>query len=1304
MAEANFGIALAAQPQVLSVSKGVETLLGYTPHDFLSSKVSLADLIHPHDADIAERLFSVETPKESGTLNIRLRHADGRIRCVRCRYKKSATLGGKVVLDVKLQDAKSLWKAPGRQRLSPYLEAMLENTDDFIFFKDRNHVFTAASRNMTAGLNPHLFGPSLLGLTDYDLFPEKYADIYYRLEKQVFAGLPVASEIHETQTIDGKMVWLDNHKYPIHDRSGRIIGLFGVSRDITEHIKAAQALRESEEFLRQSQESAGIGSYVGFLDKGEWKCSNVLESLLGIAKKDLHILAEWTAVVHPDDRAMTESYFADEVLAKSQPFDKEYRIIRPTDHAVRWVQGLGSLERDSSGQPIVMRGTIQDITERKLAALALRQGNELLELLIENAPVSLSMFDREMRYLAVNRRARKEFGLGDRELIGLSHYEVLPWFPESLKDMHRRALAGETVESAEDRFERPDGTVGWGRSEALPWRSSDGAIGGIILFTEDITEQRKAEAALRVSREILKLFIEHAPAALAMVDREMRYLAVSRRWLEDYGFTAPEILGHSHYELLPEISERVRELHRRAMKGEIIQSDVDQLQRANGKIHWLRRDVRPWRTDDGQIGGIILFTEDITERKRDAERLNLIASVFTHASEGIVITDAGGSILEVNDSFTRISGYTRDEVLGKNPRIFKSGHQGAEFYEAMWRALVREGLWSGEVWNRAKNGEEYVERLTISALRDASGKTEKYVAMFTDITSAKEHESKLQHIALYDTLTGLPNRANLATRLHQAMADANHGKRPVAVALIDLDDFEAVNDRYGHSLGNDLLIAIARRMKAALLEGDTLARLGGDEFVVVLPNIADIESSWQILHRVQKAASDPVQFGDLSLQVSISTGVTFFPQTEAVGADQLLRQADQAMCQAKREGKGRSHVFDPAIDRSARDLHENTDRIHQGLIDNEFVLYYQPKVNMRTGQVLGVEALIRWQHPERGLIPPGAFLPVIEGHPLAIEVGKWVIDNALTQWERWRADGLDLSISVNLAAEQLQQPGFASYLGAALAAHPTVPPSRFELEVLESSEFKDAVRVSEVIRDCKKLGVTFSLDDFGTGYASLTYLRKLPVDVLKIDQTFVRDMLDDAEDLTVLEGIIALARTFRCQVVAEGVETAEHGLMLLRLGCQIAQGFGIARPMPARDLPAWVSAWCPGPLWENVLPFDPGDRPVLYAGVEHRAWIVAIEDFLDGKRQSEPALDIHHCKFGIWLRGEALVDGEVVPGRGGLLGFRSIDLLHRRIHALADRILTLNGDGRKSEAICQLAELHALRNNFTEKLANLVQP
>ncbi|PKO94335.1 MAG: diguanylate cyclase [Betaproteobacteria bacterium HGW-Betaproteobacteria-10] len=572
----------------------------------------------------------------------------------------------------------------------------------------------------------------------------------------------------------------------------------------------------------------------------------------------------------------------------------------------------------------------------------------------------------------------------------------------------------------------------------------------------------------------------------------------------------------------------------------------------------------------------------VIEKTAAEVRLQLAASVFTHAREGIMITSAEGNIIEINETFSRITGYSRKDAIGNNPRFLESGRQPSEHYTAMWQALADKGHWYGEVWSRRKNGEVYAALITVSAVRDLAGLTQHYVALFTDITSMKEHEQQLEHIAHYDVLTNLPNRLLLTDRLHQAMVQSQRRGHSIAVIYLDLDGFKAVNDQHGHGIGDALLISLADRMKAALREGDTLARIGGDEFVAVLVDLESPEGCQPVLDRLLQAASGPVTAGLQVLRVSASIGVTLYPQ-DGVDADLLLRHADQAMYLAKQAGKNRYHLFDIDHDAAASALRESMVGICSAIAREEFVLYYQPKVNMATGEVIGVEALIRWQHPVHGLLLPGVFLPAIEDHPISITLGEWVIDRALAQMEEWQASGLHMPVSVNVGARQLQQGNFVARLGALLAAHAKVPPGCLALEILETSALEDIVLVSKAMHACRALGVLFALDDFGTGYSSLTYLKRLPVESLKIDQSFVCNMLDDRDDLAIIAGVVGLARAFGHQVIAEGVETVAHGEQLLALGCHLAQGFGIGRPMPAEDLPGWVAAWQPDAAWTNFV-------------------------------------------------------------------------------------------------------------------------
>lgn len=569
------------------------------------------------------------------------------------------------------------------------------------------------------------------------------------------------------------------------------------------------------------------------------------------------------------------------------------------------------------------------------------------------------------------------------------------------------------------------------------------------------------------------------------------------------------------------------------------------------------------------------------EKSRAESHLQLAASVFTHAREGILITDTKGNILEVNQMFSDITGYSREEVLGRNPRFLQSGRHEQRYFLQLWRELIEKGAWSGEIWNKRKNGEIYASNMTISAVLDGAGRTINYVNLFNDITPFKEHQRQLEYIAHYDALTALPNRVLLADRMKQAMAQSHRNKHSLAVLYIDLDGFKTINDMYGHDLGDQLLVALADRLKEVLREGDTLARIGGDEFVVVLVELEDALDYKLVLNRLLAAASEPTNIQQHILRVSASIGVTLYPQDKA-DADQLIRHADQAMYLAKQMGKNCYHIFDVERDFAAKHQHETLERIRTALDRQEFTLYYQPKVNMKTGTLIGCEALIRWQHPERGLIPPIEFLPVIEDHPLSLELGEWVIDTALRQISLWRQSGVPVVISVNISPIQLQDKHFVQRLSELLTRYPSVLPGDLELEIVETSALVDIDEVAKVMRACINLGVSFSVDDFGTGYSSLTYLKRLPAESLKIDQSFVRDMLDDPDDLAIVKGVIGLANAFHRKVIAEGVETIAHGELLIPLGCELAQGYGIARPMPAAELMTWVSTWKPDPRWTQL--------------------------------------------------------------------------------------------------------------------------
>lgn len=702
-------------------------------------------------------------------------------------------------------------------------------------------------------------------------------------------------------------------------------------------------------------------------------------------------------------------------------------------------------------------------------------------------------------------------------------------------------------------------------------------------------------------------------------------------------------------------------------------------------------DVLINRLDIGEQSLLQVTARDISERKRTEAQLILAASVFENAREGILITDGSARIVEVNQTFCDITGYSRAEVIGRNPSLLKSGIHDVSFFRKMWNALATQGCWHGEICNRRKDGSLFMALTTISTV--PGGKTEDpshFVGMFSDITQQKEDQWRLEHLAHYDPVTDLPNRVLLSDRLQQYMARARRSDSAFTLAYIDLDGFKAINDRYGHDLGDRLLQEVAKHIQVVMGDGDTLARLGGDEFVAVLEtDLVEATGQLSVTDRLLEAIAEPVCIDGFLLKVTGSIGLTCYPQADEVGPDQLIRQADQAMYQAKLAGKNRYHVFDAEQDRTLRGLHETHERIALGIVQEEFVLHYQPKVNMRTGEILGMEALVRWQHPERGLLQPFVFLSVIESHPLEARLGRWVLDAALGQVERWRAQGIDLRISVNVSPWHLQHPDFVSELKLLLADHPDAPPHLLELEVLETSALTDIGRVSQVIGACVALGIGFALDDFGTGYSSLTYLKRVPTDVVKIDQSFVRDMLHDTDDLAILEGILGLAQAFKRTPIAEGVESIAHGELLLQLGCELGQGYGIARPMPSDQVLGWMEQWHPPSEWSATLPLTGERHQVVYGMVAHRAWMRSLEEVLEGRCVFPSPLELEHCFFCRWLEEASQIwpddsDSPLAPVRA----------LHDEIHQLArnmvhtkDQAMLRDTHGtlvRKSEAMLSL--------------------
>ncbi|CAH0294236.1 diguanylate cyclase (GGDEF)-like protein/PAS domain S-box-containing protein [Pseudomonas frederiksbergensis] len=545
-------------------------------------------------------------------------------------------------------------------------------------------------------------------------------------------------------------------------------------------------------------------------------------------------------------------------------------------------------------------------------------------------------------------------------------------------------------------------------------------------------------------------------------------------------------------------------------------------------------------------------------------------------------TDLNGRITYVNDQFCVVSGYSREELLGQNHRLLNSGLHSADFFAAMWRTIALGNVWKGEICNRAKDGRLYwVDSTMVPVLDDTTGLVDRYLSIRFDISEKRQLLQSLQWRVGHDVLTGLPNRAFLSDLLDQALEFSRQENIPLAVCMLDLDGFKAVNDGYGHASGDMLLVEVAKRLRDIVRGEDVVARLAGDEFVLVLRYVRDLPELRAALSRVLGAISAPYTLHGKDINVFASIGVTLFPHDNE-DAETLLRHADQAMYVAKQRGRNRFHLFDVSLDQEVKATHQTVERVRQALVAGEFRLHFQPKVNMRRGEVVGFEALLRWQHPQNGMVPPREFLPLVEDTDLIIDIGEWVMDQVLAQLHRWQQAGQGWPISINIAARHFQRADFVDRLRQVLARHAQVAPRMLDLEIVESVAIENIQHVSACLQACQALGVQFSLGDFGTGYSSLSYLKRLRTQTIKIDKSFVRDILNDRDDLALTTAVIGLARAFGRQVIAEGLESLEHGELLLRLGCEVAQGYFIARPMPPSEVPAWVAGFVAPSQWQAL--------------------------------------------------------------------------------------------------------------------------
>jgi len=799
----------------------------------------------------------------------------------------------------------------------------------------------------------------------------------------------------------------------------------------------------------------------------------------------------------------------------------------------------------------------------------LREALALNERILMTSPVGISAYRQDGQCVQANPALAELAGGTEAQLLAQNFREIDSWRVSGLREAAERVLASGNREELETRFTSSFGREIWVHGQLSRFTSRGEPH--LLLMLQDITEKRQAAQLLAERERAFRSLADNVPDNIVRYDCEGRVLYVNPCLERTLGHRADDMLGRTAREIAPDgrFDRLERAVRQVAASGECI--EIEQTvpgPRGETRYHVIR--IVAEAGPDGRAASVLAVGRDLTAQKLAEEELRLAASVFRNSAEGVLVTDAAGIIVSVNPAFTDITSYTAAEALGQKPSLLRSDRQGPEFYRAMWAALTTEGRWQGEIWNRRKGGEAYLEWLTITRIDDDAGTPVRYAAVFHDITEMRRKDERIHHLAFHDALTGLPNRTLMQDRLQHALARAQREGRRLAVTFIDLDRFKEVNDALGHDVGDLLLQEVARRIQRRLRAADTVARLGGDEFVLLMEELKEAGHCASLAQQLIGEIAQPMHLRGRIVQIGASMGMAFYPE-DGANAVELMKRADLAMYAAKSAGRNTYRFFQQdMLERTSQRLSLEMD-LRRAIAHGHLELHYQPRVELATGEPRGVEALVRWRHPVRGLLPPSEFIPLAEESALILELGEWVLGEACRQAADWRARGRGLRIAVNVSARQLEAGDLVERIGA-LARHHGIAPTDLEVELTESAVMANPAQAAGLLARLRRLGVTVAVDDFGTGYSSLAYLRRLPIDILKIDRSFVVDADRDEEDAQIVKTILALGQSLRLTVVAEGIETVRQAELLQSLGCTLAQGYLFSRPLPAREFEAWLDA------------------------------------------------------------------------------------------------------------------------------------
>jgi diguanylate cyclase (GGDEF)-like protein/PAS domain S-box-containing protein len=1084
------------------------------------------------------------------------------------------------LLDADSPEAGSVWLYEDITARRATEEALRQSLREQELIFDNAMIGIAYSRNrVIVRCNPRV--EEILGYGPGELV-DKSTRIYYASDEEWNAmGPRIAKADADRQTFedevrfcrrDGTPIWVHVIGRTVDTVEGRT--WIWAYEDISARRMAEEALARNAREYALIFDNALIGiSYQR--NRVIVRCNRRLEEMFRHPPGSL--AGQSTRVLFPTEAEWQETgRRVYEAAADRQTFDGETRYCRK-DGTVIWCHIVGRLiDTGADGQTWIW--TYDDVTARRAAETALAKNAREHALIFDNAMIGIA-YMRDRILLRCNRRFEEIFGFQPGGATGKTTRSMFNSEEEFAEVGKRMVAAGAEGQEFSDEilYRRQDGAPIWVFIRGQPLREGGGQVW--IWTCQDVTRRHEAEESLRRSHSeleqrvgertaelreqlyFMEQLIEAIPGPVFYKDRQGRHLGCNQRFADFLGKPRSELIGATVHDIGPEdLADRARSIDEELFDNPGSRVYEAQVQAASGERLDVMVQKATFSSADGSVGGLIGVMFDITERKRMEERMQQAATVFDSSVEGIVITAPDGSIIAVNRAYTEITGYSESEVLGRNSRILKSERQDAEFYRDMWGTIARNGRWSGELWNKRKDGTLFPESLTISAVKDVAGNVMHYVGVFSDITELKRATALLDHQAHHDHLTGLPNRLLLEDRLHGAVLRAQREQTQVAVLFIDLDRFKNINDSLGHHVGDNVLRDVSQRFCALTRESDTVARLGGDEFLIVMEGIHDAGTASRIADKIlDDLRANPVTL-EQEFFVGASIGISLFPQ-DGADAETLIKNADAAMYRAKQRGRNTYEFSSDDLTQFSLDRFKMETDLRRAIERGELIVYLQPQFSLRTGALLGAEALVRWQHPQQGLVSPAKFIPLAEESGLIVALGEWVQNAACRCWAEWALAGLHPGmLSINVSGVEFRRGQIQDTVRNALNAT-GLPPELLELEITEGAIMSQAENSIQVLHDLRSMGISLAIDDFGTGYSSLAYLKRLPLNKLKVDQSFVRGLPDDAEDCAIARAVIALGHSLQLKVIAEGVETEAQREFLIKADCDEMQGYLRGRPM-----------------------------------------------------------------------------------------------------------------------------------------------